>query len=178
MKSLFTIKSGGAASWAMRLAVAAVLAALMLWVPTRGSDSLIEVCTTAFTLMAAALSLNLLLGYAGQISLGHSAFFGIGTYTTAVMVTRWGWSPFLTLPVAFVVFGAAGLLLPHYSWRGSRPAWAFAVALTGVLTPCLLFGAPKIAKFFELNLALAGLPTLVSGAAFVLMLSLSPDYER
>ena len=82
------------------------------------------------------------------------------------------------LPVAFVVFGAAGLLLPHYSWRGSRPAWAFAVALTGVLTPCLLFGAPKIAKFFELNLALAALPTLVSGAAFVLMLSLSPDYER
>ena len=88
MRSLFTIKSGGAASWTIRVVVAAVLAAVMLWVPTSGSDSLIEVCTTAFTLMAAALSLNLLLGYAGQISLGHSAFFGIGTYSTAVMGTR------------------------------------------------------------------------------------------
>ena len=90
MKSLFTIKSGGAASWAMRLAVAAVLAALMLWVPTRGSDSLIEVCTTAFTLMAAALSLNLLLGeamYPEFIQGAATPVFYLGTKANAVVTT-------------------------------------------------------------------------------------------
>jgi branched-chain amino acid transport system permease protein len=60
-------------------------------------------------LMAAAMSLNLLLGFTGQISLGHSAFFGIGVYTTAIFVTRWGWSPFLTLPMAFAVAFVVGV---------------------------------------------------------------------
>jgi branched-chain amino acid transport system permease protein len=36
-----------------------------------------------------ALGLSLFLGYAGQISLGHAAFFGIGTYTTAILTTRY-----------------------------------------------------------------------------------------
>ena len=144
MKSLFTIKSGGAASWAMRLAVAAVLAALMLWVPTRGSDSLIEVCTTAFTLMAAALSLNLLLGYAGQISLGHSAFFGIGTYTTAVMVTRWGWSPFHTLPVAFVLAFVVGVLV-------SLPALRIKGVYLALVTLALGMVFPQFIKWKKLS---------------------------
>jgi branched-chain amino acid transport system permease protein len=37
-----------------------------------------------------ALGLSLFLGYAGQISLGHAAFFGIGAYTTAILTTRYG----------------------------------------------------------------------------------------
>ena len=36
-----------------------------------------------------ALGLSLFLGYAGQISLGHAAFFGIGAYTTAILTTRY-----------------------------------------------------------------------------------------
>jgi branched-chain amino acid transport system permease protein len=42
-----------------------------------------------------ALGLSLFLGYAGQISLGHAAFFGIGTYTTAILTTRYAFPPFL-----------------------------------------------------------------------------------
>jgi branched-chain amino acid transport system permease protein len=42
-----------------------------------------------------ALGLSLFLGYAGQISLGHSAFFGAGAYTTAILTTRFGTPPFL-----------------------------------------------------------------------------------
>ena len=47
----------------------------------------------AFALIIAAMSLNLVLGFTGLISLGHSAFFGIGAYTTAILVKDHGWSP-------------------------------------------------------------------------------------
>jgi branched-chain amino acid transport system permease protein len=44
-----------------------------------------------------ALGLSLFLGYAGQISLGHAAFFGIGAYTTAFLTSRYGLSPAIAL---------------------------------------------------------------------------------
>lgn len=44
-----------------------------------------------------ALGLSLFMGYAGQISLGHAAFFGIGTYTTAILTARHGFPPFVAL---------------------------------------------------------------------------------
>jgi branched-chain amino acid transport system permease protein len=47
-----------------------------------------------------ALGLNMLMGYAGQISLGHAAFYGIGAYTTAILTAHFNWSPWLALPAA------------------------------------------------------------------------------
>lgn len=43
------------------------------------------------------IGLNLLLGYAGQLSLGHAAFFGIGAYASAVLSGPYGWPPLLAL---------------------------------------------------------------------------------
>lgn len=140
------IKSGGAASWTIRIVVGLLLAFALAWIPTRGSDSLIETCTTAFTLMAAALSLNLLLGYAGQISIGHSAFFGIGTYTTAICVTRWGWSPFFTLPVAFVVSFVVGALVSLPALRIKGVYLALVTLALGLVFPQFIKW-PKIASF-------------------------------
>lgn len=50
-----------------------------------------------------ALGLNMLMGYAGQISLGHAAFYGLGAYTTGVLTVHWSWSPWLALPVAVLL---------------------------------------------------------------------------
>jgi len=47
-----------------------------------------------------ALGLNMLMGYAGQISLGHAAFYGIGAYTTAILSVHYHLSPWAALPVA------------------------------------------------------------------------------
>jgi branched-chain amino acid transport system permease protein len=55
-----------------------------------------------------ALSLNLLLGYTGQLSLGHAAFFGIGAYTSALLALKLEWSFWLALPSATVAAGLAG----------------------------------------------------------------------
>lgn len=61
-----------------------------------------------------AVGLNLLMGYAGQISLGHAAFFGIGAYASAILTTRWAWPGLLAM--------AAGLLLAGgIAWLFARP---------------------------------------------------------
>lgn len=54
-----------------------------------------------------AVALNLLLGYAGQISLGHGAFFGIGAYVSGILTTRFLMDPWLAMILAG--FFAAGL---------------------------------------------------------------------
>jgi branched-chain amino acid transport system permease protein len=61
----------------------------------------------AVTLSVAILGLNIVTGYSGQISIGHSAFFGIGAYTTMILIADHGWPFLATLPVA----GALGFLV-------------------------------------------------------------------
>jgi branched-chain amino acid transport system permease protein len=57
-----------------------------------------------------ALSLNLLVGYAGLMSLGHSAFFGVAGYCMAWLIVTRGWSPVAAIPAALLLTGiAAGL---------------------------------------------------------------------
>ncbi len=51
----------------------------------------------------AILGLNLVVGYSGQISLGHSAFIGLGAYTTVILVADHHWSYFAALPVSFLM---------------------------------------------------------------------------
>ncbi|MDO8362805.1 MAG: branched-chain amino acid ABC transporter permease [Actinomycetota bacterium] len=137
-KPWFAIKSGGTASWVIRLLVAAAVVYVVVWVPTRGSGSLIDTCTLALGLMAAAMSLNLLLGYTGQISLGHSAFFGIGVYTTGIFVTRWGWSPLQTMPVAFVVAFVVGALVSLPALRIKGVYLALVTLALGLVFPQMM----------------------------------------
>jgi ABC-type branched-subunit amino acid transport system ATPase component/ABC-type branched-subunit amino acid transport system permease subunit len=58
-----------------------------------------------------ALALVLLTGVAGLTSFGHAAFVGIGAYTTAVLTTTYGVSPWLSLPVAIGLTSLAALIL-------------------------------------------------------------------
>ena len=56
-----------------------------------------------------ALGLVLLTGVAGQTSFGQAAFVGLGAYTTAVLTTQYGWSPWLTLIVALAITLTIGI---------------------------------------------------------------------
>lgn len=58
-----------------------------------------------------ALGLNMLMGYAGQISLGHAAFFAIGAYTTGILTTQLHWSPWLSLPAALFLAAIIAFLV-------------------------------------------------------------------
>lgn len=57
------------------------------------------------------LGLNLLIGCAGQISLGQAAFFGLGAYTSAILTTQWGWPLWSGLAAALAVTAFFGLCL-------------------------------------------------------------------
>ena len=63
------------------------------------------------------LSWNLLSGYTGLISFGHAAFFGIGAYTTALGQIYFDLSPWLSIPIAAVLGGVAGLLVGFPTFR-------------------------------------------------------------
>src|SRR5262252_125552 len=58
----------------------------------------------------ALLGLNLLTGYNGQISLGHGAFYGVGAYTSAILIHKFEVLYGLTLPCAAVVCLVVGFL--------------------------------------------------------------------
>src|SRR5580765_813480 len=59
----------------------------------------------------AILGLTIVSGYSGQVSLGQSAFVGLGAYTTIILVSDHNWSYVATLPASAVLCFAAGLLL-------------------------------------------------------------------
>lgn len=67
--------------------------------------------TDAIILAIAVTGVNLITGYTGQISIGHSAFFGLGGYTSAILISRYDWAHGWTFPVAVVVCFALGALI-------------------------------------------------------------------
>ena len=94
------------------LGFALILALLPLLFPDNYYITVVGVAAGIHIILA--VSLNLLMGYAGQISLGHAAFFGIGAYTSAVLTTTYGW------PVWPAI--ATGLLLTAtVAWLIARP---------------------------------------------------------
>jgi branched-chain amino acid transport system permease protein len=83
---------------------------------------------------ASAAAWNVAGGYAGQISLGHSAFFGVGAYAAALVVTRWGLSPWLGLAGGAVAATAIGLVIGYLSNRLRGPYFVLAtIAVSQVL---------------------------------------------
>jgi branched-chain amino acid transport system permease protein len=75
------------------------------------SGYLITILITITIYAMLAHSLNIITGRAGQISLGHSAFFGIGAYTSALFYTRTGLSFWISVPLGTIVAGMVGALL-------------------------------------------------------------------
>jgi branched-chain amino acid transport system permease protein len=90
--------------------VAVALAALLactapIWL---GNPYYLHVLIMAGIFAVLALSLNLLLGYTGQLSLGHAAFFGIGAYASALLTLRLERSVWEGMALAVVVAGVSG----------------------------------------------------------------------
>src|SRR2546423_6536341 len=99
--------------------------------------------TLAIIYAIAILGLNLLTGFNGQFSLGHSAFYAIGAYPAAVLMENFGVSYVWTLPVAAVVCCVFGFLfgLPALRLEGiylALATFALAIAIPQVLKSSVL----------------------------------------
>ena len=91
------------------LALAVVVALLPVLFPDNYFVTVVGV-TVGFNVVL-AVALNLFIGFAGQISLGHAAFFGMGAYASAILTTRYGWNPWPAMAVGLaIVFVVATLI--------------------------------------------------------------------
>jgi branched-chain amino acid transport system permease protein len=111
------------------LAVIVAALAALAWVLKRSDVYLMTLC--AVYLMA-TMGLNLTVGYAGQMSLGQAAFFGIGAYIAAILM-KLGWPFFAVLPLAAVACFALGLALGFPALRVQHHYLAFATLGFNVL---------------------------------------------
>lgn len=75
---------------------------------------------------SAASAWNVAGGYAGQVSLGHSAFFGLGAYAVALLGTKWGVSPWIGLVVGVVLATIVGFVIGFLSNRLRGPYFVLA----------------------------------------------------
>jgi branched-chain amino acid transport system permease protein len=98
---------------------------LLLAVPPLLKNYGVYLFTTWLVFVIATMGLNLTVGYAGQKSLGHAAFFGIGAYTVAI-VMKAGLSFWLGLPLAMAGCFAVGLALGFPALRVQAIYLAFA----------------------------------------------------
>jgi len=113
----------------------ALIAACAL--PLAASDYHVFQLTLVVIDAIALLGLNLLTGYGGQISLGHGAFYGIGAYTTAILVHTFGMAYWLTVPCAACVCLGLGFLFGLPALRLEGLYLALATFALGVVLPQL-----------------------------------------
>jgi len=86
----------------------------------------------------AIMGLNLLVGYSGQISLGHGAFMALGAYSTAILVHRYHIDYLATIPIAGLLTGLVGFFLGIPALRLSPLYLALATFALAVVTPSLI----------------------------------------
>jgi branched-chain amino acid transport system permease protein len=127
------VRPRGAAPLALTLLV--VLAALL---PLAISDYRTFQVTLALVYAIAILGLNILTGYNGQFSLGHGAFYAIGAYTAAIMMSHWEIGYYWTLPVAGLVCFGAGFLFGFPALRLEGLYLALATFALAVAMPQIL----------------------------------------
>jgi len=116
--------------------VAALAAALML--PWFLSDYRTFQFTLAIIYAIAVLGLNILIGYNGQFSLGHGAFYALGAYTAAILMGQIGLAYYWTIPAAGLVCLVAGFLFGLPALRLEGLYLALATFALSVATPQLL----------------------------------------
>ena len=84
--------------------------ALLLAMPLFASDYVLSQLILIGIYGIAALGLNVLVGFTGQISLGHSAFFGFGAFASSWLGTAHGVPPLISIPIAGVMTTALGMI--------------------------------------------------------------------
>jgi branched-chain amino acid transport system permease protein len=97
-----------------------------------------QVIITCCLFSIGALSMNLILGYTGQASLAHGAFFGIGAYGVAIMMQRLGWSFWISLPLSALVTTFIGFLVGFLALRTRGAYFAITTMCLGEIVALVI----------------------------------------
>ena len=95
----------------------AVLLAVLLSAPLVVNDYLLTILILIFYFAYTAQAWNIMMGFAGQLSLGHALYVGLGAYTTAALYVHFGVAPWLGLPLAIAVAALAGAFIGFLAFR-------------------------------------------------------------
>ena len=95
----------------IRYSVLAIAVVVLLYLPMITSLYFMEVMTNVWFNVTVCLGLNIIVGFAGLLSLGYAAFFAVGAYTTGILITHLGVNFWLTLPVSVLMAIIAGLAI-------------------------------------------------------------------
>jgi branched-chain amino acid transport system permease protein len=165
------------------LVVLAIL--LLVWPLLGASNYWINVAVVVLSYVVLGLGLNVVIGFAGLLDLGYAAFYAVGAYLAAILITQFGVSLWLCLPLAAIAAASFGVLIgaPTLRLRGdylaivtigfgeiTRITINNATSITG--GPNGIFGIPKPEilgiqfiepiYFYYLLLGLAGFAVLLS----------------
>jgi branched-chain amino acid transport system permease protein len=117
---------------ARRLAQSAFVVALLLPIVVRNEYHL-QVLTLGFVWAIATSGLNIVLGFAGQLSLAHAGFFGIGAYTVGLLGADHGVSFWLGLPAAVGLSAIAGFAVGSLCLRSKGHYFAIFTLAVGII---------------------------------------------
>jgi len=109
-QTVFSTDFGRACSWIGALLLLAV-------VPAIASPYIVYVLNIVGISAIAAIGLNILIGFTGQISLGHGAFFGVGAYSAAILATRLHLPLLVSVPAAGLLTAMIGMIFGIPSGR-------------------------------------------------------------
>ena len=99
------------------LATCIIVVLLLICIPLTESRYLIDLSTEILVYALFALSLNVIIGFSGNVSFGHAAYFAIGGYANAILLTTYGWPLIFAFPAAVVLSGVAAAFVAYFCTR-------------------------------------------------------------
>ena len=127
--------------WGNVLAILAIVVLPALFV---SSPFYLRIGALIFIASFAALGLNLLMGYAGQVSLGHAGFLGIGAYATAIVPAQLGVSPLLGAGVGVLAAGTLAYLVGRPILKLKGHYLAVATLALGILIAMVITNESRV----------------------------------
>ncbi|MCG8692989.1 MAG: branched-chain amino acid ABC transporter permease, partial [Minwuiales bacterium] len=90
---------------------------ILALVPLTGQAFFVDLATQILIYALFALSLNVLIGYSGNVSFGHAAYFAIGGYACAILLTTYQWPLIFSFPAAVVLAGVSAAFVGYFCIR-------------------------------------------------------------
>ena len=99
-----------------------VLAGLIA-APWFANDYLLTVLIVILYFAYTGIAWNVMMGFAGQLSLGHALYVGLGAYASAALYVHFGIGPWIGMPIAIAISVIAGVIIGFLAFRfgGARP---------------------------------------------------------